>query len=36
VKYFAYASNMNQAQMQRWCPASRFVKAVLLEGYRFV
>jgi gamma-glutamylcyclotransferase (GGCT)/AIG2-like uncharacterized protein YtfP len=36
VKYFAYASNMNQAQMQRWCPASRFVKAVLLGGYRFV
>lgn len=36
MKYFAYASNMNQAQMQRWCPASRFVKAVLLGGYRFV
>lgn len=36
MKYFAYASNMNQAQMQRWCPASRFVKAVRLEGYRFV
>jgi gamma-glutamylcyclotransferase len=34
--YFAYASNMNQAQMQRWCPASRFLKAVILEGYRFV
>ena len=36
MKYFAYASNMNQAQMQRWCPASRFRKAVFLEGHRFV
>ena len=34
--YFAYASNMNQAQMKRWCPASRFLKAVLLRGFRFV
>jgi len=34
--YFAYASNMNQAQMQRWCPASRFLKAVFLERFRFV
>ncbi len=34
--YFAFASNMNQAQMKRWCPASRFLKAVILEGYRFV
>lgn len=34
--YFAFASNMNQAQMKRWCPASRFLKAVVLEGYRFV
>jgi gamma-glutamylcyclotransferase (GGCT)/AIG2-like uncharacterized protein YtfP len=36
VHYFAYASNMNQAQMKRWCPGSRFVKTVLLEGHRFV
>jgi len=36
VLYLAYASNMNLAQMKRWCPASRFVKTVLLEGYRFV
>jgi len=36
VLYFAYASNMNQAQMKRWCPASRFLKAVLLRGFRFV
>jgi len=36
VLYFAFASNMNQAQMKRWCPASRFLKAVILEGYRFV
>jgi gamma-glutamylcyclotransferase (GGCT)/AIG2-like uncharacterized protein YtfP len=27
---------MNQAQMKRWCPASRFLKAVLLRGFRFV
>jgi len=36
VLYFAYASNMNQAQMKRWCPASRFLRAARLEGYRFV
>jgi len=36
VLYFAYASNLNQAQMKRWCPASRFVKVACLEGYRFV
>ncbi len=34
--YFAYASNMNLAQMKRWCPASRFLKTACLEGYRFV
>lgn len=34
--YFAFASNMNQAQMTRWCPASRFLKTVFLEGFRFV
>jgi gamma-glutamylcyclotransferase len=36
VLYFAFASNMNQAQMKRWCPASRFLKAVVLGGFRFV
>lgn len=34
--YFAYASNMNLLQMKRWCPGSRFLKTVLLEGHRFV
>ena len=34
--YFAYASNMNQAQMKRWCPASRFLKTAILRGFRFV
>lgn len=34
--YFAYASNMHRAQMQRWCPASRFLKAAALSGFRFV
>ena len=34
--YFAFASNMNRAQMTRWCPASRFLKTVFLEGFRFV
>ena len=34
--YFAFASNMNQAQMKRWCPASLFLKTVILEGFRFV
>ena len=34
--YFAYASNMHQAQMKRWCPASRFLKAVRIDGFRFV
>lgn len=34
--YFAYASNMNQAQMRRWCPASRFLRTAFLDGHRFV
>lgn len=34
--YFAYASNLNLGQMKRWCPASRFLKTVFLEGHRFV
>jgi gamma-glutamylcyclotransferase len=36
VLYFAYASNMHRAQMARWCPASRFVTAAALAGFRFV
>ncbi len=36
MRYFAYASNMNQAQMKRWCPSSRFLKAARVEGFRFV
>ncbi len=36
VLYFAYASNMNQAQMKRWCPASRFIKSAILQRFRFV
>jgi gamma-glutamylcyclotransferase (GGCT)/AIG2-like uncharacterized protein YtfP len=27
---------MHQDQMKRWCPASRFLKAAVLDGYRFV
>jgi gamma-glutamylcyclotransferase len=34
--YFAYASNMNRAQMKRWCPASRFLGVASLAGHRFV
>jgi gamma-glutamylcyclotransferase len=36
VLYFAYASNLNRAQMERWCPASRFLRVAVLDGYRFV
>jgi gamma-glutamylcyclotransferase len=36
VLYFAFASNMNHAQMERWCPASRFLRAAILPGFRFV
>jgi gamma-glutamylcyclotransferase (GGCT)/AIG2-like uncharacterized protein YtfP len=36
VLYFAYASNMHRGQMQRWCPASRFLKTASLPGFRFV
>jgi gamma-glutamylcyclotransferase (GGCT)/AIG2-like uncharacterized protein YtfP len=36
VVYFAYASNMNHAQMKERCPGARFLKPVVLEGYRFV
>jgi gamma-glutamylcyclotransferase (GGCT)/AIG2-like uncharacterized protein YtfP len=36
VLYFAYASNMHRGQMQRWCPASRFLKPASLAGFRFV
>ena len=34
--YFAYGSNMNHTQMKERCPGSRFLKPVVLEGYRFV
>ncbi len=34
--YFAYGSNMNQEQMKKRCPNSRFIKRAYLEGYRFV
>jgi gamma-glutamylcyclotransferase (GGCT)/AIG2-like uncharacterized protein YtfP len=34
--YFAYASNMNHAQMKERCPGSRFLKPARLEGYRLV
>jgi gamma-glutamylcyclotransferase len=36
VLYFAYASNLNRAQMKRRCPGSRFVGTARLEGHRFV
>jgi gamma-glutamylcyclotransferase (GGCT)/AIG2-like uncharacterized protein YtfP len=36
VLYFAYASNLNQAQMKRWCPASRFLRTASAAGFRFV
>jgi gamma-glutamylcyclotransferase len=36
VLYFAYASNMHRAQMARWCPASRFLAAASVAGFRFV
>jgi gamma-glutamylcyclotransferase (GGCT)/AIG2-like uncharacterized protein YtfP len=34
--YFAYASNMNHAQMKERCPGGRFLKLVVLDGYRLV
>ncbi len=34
--YFAYASNMNHAQMKERCPGGSFLKPAVLEGYRFV
>jgi gamma-glutamylcyclotransferase len=34
--YFAYASNMNHTQMKERCPGGRFLKPVVLEGYRLV
>jgi len=34
--YFAYASNMNLAQMKERCPGGRFLKLAVLAGYRFV
>ena len=34
--YFAYAANMNHAQMKERCPGGRFLKPVVLEKHRFV
>jgi gamma-glutamylcyclotransferase (GGCT)/AIG2-like uncharacterized protein YtfP len=34
--YFAYASNMNHAQMKERCPGGRFLKPVILKGHRFI
>jgi gamma-glutamylcyclotransferase len=34
--YFAYASNMNEAQMKERCPGSGFLKTARLDGHRFV
>ncbi len=34
--YFAYASNMNHAQMAKRCLGYRFVEAAALEGHKFV
>lgn len=36
MMYFAYGSNLNQAQMKTRCPASRFLGIAFLGGYRFV
>ncbi|MGA2532442.1 MAG: gamma-glutamylcyclotransferase family protein [Candidatus Aminicenantales bacterium] len=34
--YFAYASNMNHAQMKERCPGGRFLRSVVLQRHRFV
>ncbi|MFC1730356.1 gamma-glutamylcyclotransferase family protein [candidate division KSB1 bacterium] len=34
--YFAYGSNMNHQQMRDRCPEGKFMKRVLLKGYKFV
>jgi gamma-glutamylcyclotransferase len=34
--YFAYASNMNHAQMKERCPGGRFLRSAVLQGHRFV
>lgn len=34
--YFAYGSNMLHKQMENRCPDSQFVKAVRLQGYKFI
>lgn len=36
MKYFAYGSNMNHAQMAERCKGSKFIKRALLKDYRFV
>ena len=33
--YFGYGSNMSHQQMKQRCPASRFIKRVRLDGFRF-
>ena len=35
MRYFAYGSNLNWAQMQRRCPTSKFVCAARLPDYQF-
>lgn len=34
--YFAYGSNMDQDQMKKRCPDSKFLEVVYLEDYEFV
>jgi len=34
--YFAYGSNMNHQQMHERCPGSKFIRRVILKGYKFV
>jgi len=34
--YFAYGSNMNEAQLKKRCPASHFLCRATLPGQRFV
>jgi len=33
--YFAYGSNMNHDQIKERCSDSKFIKRVILKGYRF-
>jgi gamma-glutamylcyclotransferase len=36
IYYFAYGSNMSHQEMQEWCPGSKFIKRVILKGYKLV